>query len=157
LGVGAFLFLTLNKQVQHPFFLRIRKFVFGLLEGLKSIFTMRDTGAFLFHTVFIWLLYLLMFYICFLALPETKDVPFGGILTAFVLGGFTIVLTNGGIGAYPIAIQAVLLLYDVDRNTGGAFGWIVWTAQTAMIVLMGIIAFALVSPVNKMRLRWKAD
>lgn len=155
LGMGALFYLFFNKQIQHPWLLQTRKFIFGLYEGIRSIWTMRDKWAFIGHTFFIWVMYLLMFYICFLALPETKDVPFGGILTAFVLGGYTIVLTNGGIGAYPLAIQAVLLLYDVDRNTGGAFGWIVWTAQTAMILLLGAISFALIAPYNKMRNSWK--
>jgi uncharacterized protein (TIRG00374 family) len=155
-GMSSLLYLFFNKQIQHPFLMRTRSFIFGLLEGLKSIWTMRDKWAFIAHTIFIWFMYLMMFYICFLALPETKEVPVGGILTAFVLGGFTVVLTNGGIGAYPLAIQAVLLLYDVDRNTGGAFGWIVWTAQTAMIVLLGALSFAFIAPFNKMRLRWQS-
>jgi uncharacterized membrane protein YbhN (UPF0104 family) len=94
-------------------------------------------------------MYVLMFYLCFFSLPETSDVPFGGILTAFVLGGFTIVLTNGGIGAYPLAIQGVLLLYEVDKNTGGAFGGIVWTAQTLLLLVLGAAAFVLMPMYNK--------
>ena len=70
-------------------------------------------------------------------------------VTAFVLGGFTVVLTNGGIGAYPLAIQAVLLLYDIDKNTGGAFGWIVWSAQTVMLLFFGLISFILIPLYNK--------
>ena len=121
----------------------------GLYEGVASIFKMEKKWQFLGHTIFIWVMYLLMFYLCFFSLPETKDVPVGGILTAFVLGGFTIVLTNGGIGAYPLAIQAVLLLYGVDKITGGAFGWIVWTAQTLMLIVFGAISFFLMPIYNK--------
>ena len=114
-----------------------------------SIFKMKKKWAFIGHTIFIWAMYLLMFYLCFFSLPETQNVPFGGILTAFVLGGFTVVLTNGGIGAYPLAIQAVLLLYDIDKNTGGAFGWIVWSAQTVMLLFFGLISFILIPLYNK--------
>jgi hypothetical protein len=86
-------------------------------------------------------------------LPETSDVPIAGVLTGFALGGITIAVTNGGIGAYPLAVQAILVLYEVDKNTAGAFGWIVWTAQTILILILGALSFALISPFN----RWKND
>lgn len=148
LTLAAIYFLLLNKK-QNPIIEKIKVIVIGLYEGVASIFKMKKKWQFLGHTIFIWLMYLLMFYLCFFSLPETKDVPIGGILTAFVMGGFTIVLTNGGIGAYPLAIQAVLLLYGVDRNTGAAFGWIVWTAQTLMLLIFGAISFFLMPIYNK--------
>ena len=94
-------------------------------------------------------MYLFMFYVCFFSLPETADVPWGGVITAFVLGGYAIVFTNGGIGAYPLAIMSVLILYGVDSNIGSAFGWIVWTAQIFMIVLLGGLSFLFMPLYNK--------
>jgi uncharacterized protein (TIRG00374 family) len=149
LGGIFLLVLFFNKSFQNPILIRVREFVFGLFEGIRSIWTMKQKWAFLGHTVFIWLMYLVMFYVCFFSLPATSDVPIGGVLTAFVLGGFTIVLTNGGIGAYPLAIQAVLLLYDVDKNIGGAFGWIVWAAQTVLLLVLGAMSFALMPTFNR--------
>jgi uncharacterized protein (TIRG00374 family) len=149
LGLIFIFILFFNKSFQHPLLAKVREFVFGLFVGVRSIWTMKQKWAFLGHTFFIWGMYVLMFYLCFFSLPETSDVPFGGILTAFVLGGFTIVLTNGGIGAYPLAIQGVLLLYEVDKNTGGAFGWIVWTAQTLLLLVLGAAAFVLMPMYNK--------
>lgn len=144
--VVYFVFL---RKANNPLIEKATGLVKGLYEGVASIFKMEKKWQFLGHTIFIWVMYLLMFYLCFFSLPETKDVPVGGILTAFVLGGFTIVLTNGGIGAYPLAIQAVLLLYGVDKITGGAFGWIVWTAQTLMLIVFGAISFFLMPIYNK--------
>jgi hypothetical protein len=34
-------------------------------------------------------------------------------------------------------MQQILILYGVDSNIGLAFGWISWTAQTIMILLVG--------------------
>lgn len=149
IGSGVLVFLFFNKSFQNPLIIKIREFVYGLFEGVISILKMKDKWAFLGHTLFIWVMYVFMFYICFFSLSETSNVPFGGILTGFVLGGFTIVLTNGGIGAYPLAIQAVLMLYDVDKNTGGAFGWIIWVAQTALILFLGALSFVLMPVYNK--------
>jgi predicted small integral membrane protein len=37
------------------------------------------------------------------------------------------------------------LLYGVAKTTGLALGWIAWTAQTAMILLVGGIALLLLT------------
>ena len=148
-GGGSLLFLFFNKSFQHPLLVKIRGFIYGLFEGVISILKMKQKWEFIGHTIFIWLMYVAMFYVCFFSLPETSGVPFGGILTGFVLGGFTIVLTNGGIGAYPLAIQAVLMLYEVDKNTGGAFGWIVWAAQTVLLLFFGALSFMLMPIYNR--------
>lgn len=134
---GVWLFLRILKVSDHPFVVKIRGFVEGVLEGVKSIWTMRNRGWFIFHTLLIWALYFAMFAVGFWVLPELKDVPIAGILAGFVLGGISIAATNGGIGAYPLAMQQILILYGVDSNIGLAFGWISWTAQTIMILLVG--------------------
>ncbi len=148
-GVLVLAYLFLWTKTEIGIVKKTKDIIIGLYEGVISIFKMKKKWAFIGHTIFIWAMYLLMFYLCFFSLPETQNVPFGGILTAFVLGGFTVVLTNGGIGAYPLAIQAVLLLYDIDKNTGGAFGWIVWSAQTVMLLFFGLISFILIPLYNK--------
>ncbi|MDR9397448.1 lysylphosphatidylglycerol synthase transmembrane domain-containing protein [Salibacter sp.] len=151
-GIGSLVFIyrikSENKLIQ-----TIQKTLKGIVDGMLSIYTMKKKWAFIGHTIFIWLMYLMMFYLCFFALPETSDVPIAGVLTGFALGGITIAVTNGGIGAYPLAVQAILVLYEVDKNTAGAFGWIVWTAQTILILILGALSFALISPFN----RWKND
>jgi len=123
---------------------KVKEFLLGILAGLKSILTMEDKWPFIFHTIFIWAMYVMMFYVCFFSLPETRTVPFLGILAAFVLGGIAIIVVQGGLGAYPLAIQVVLGLYGVDENVGYAFGWVVWTAQTALLLIMGFISLQLI-------------
>lgn len=147
-GIATLIFIY-RIQSENRFILVIQKVLKGMIEGVISIVRMRQKWAFLAHTILIWVAYLMMFYLCFFALPETADVPFAGVLTGFVLGGITIALTNGGIGAYPIAIQTILLLYDVDKNIGGAFGWIVWTAQTVLILVLGSVSFWLMPIYNR--------
>ncbi len=158
LGLGALaVFVWLMRSgVSHPLLDKLKGFLRGLSEGIRAIYKMKQKWAFIFHTIFIWVMYLVMYYICFFSLPETSNVPWAGVLTSFVLGGITIVLTNGGIGAYPLAIMGVLLLYGVDKNIGGAFGWIVWTAQTVLLIVFGALSFALMPVYNSM-IRKKAN
>lgn len=89
-----------------------------------------------------------MFMLTFQAFPETSSVPFGGMLAAFVLGGISIVAVQGGLGAYPLAIMIILVLYGVPETRGYAFGWIVWSAQTAMIILVGFLSILVMPLLN---------
>lgn len=143
--VGFYLVLLKSSNV---FFMKVRQFLSGIKEGLQSILTMPKRGWFLFHTFFIWAMYFLMFYITFFSLNDVQEVPMAGVLTAFVLGGISIAATNGGIGAYPLAISSVLLLYGVEETTGYAFGWAIWTAQTAMIIVLGLISLIVIPKIN---------
>ena len=149
-GLGTLVFIYRIKS-ENKVINTVQSILKNIVDGVLSIVTMKQKWAFIFHTVFIWLMYVLMFYLCFFSLPETTHVPFEGVLTAFVLGGITIAATNGGIGAYPLAVQAILVLYFVDGNVAGAFGWIVWTAQTLLILATGTLSFALIPVYNRMK------
>jgi len=64
--------------------LKIKGFVAGLIEGVLSIFKMQQKWAFVGHTLFIWLMYVLMFYVTTFALDETSGIPFAAILIGFI-------------------------------------------------------------------------
>lgn len=148
LGIGFYIFTLLVKKAKSGFLLKIKTFVAGLIEGVTSIFKMKNKWAFIFHTVFIWAMYVAMFWA---TIPAIKglNVPLGGILIGFIAGGFSIAATNGGIGLYPIAVAGALALFDIPTEPATAFGWIMWTAQTAMIIIFGGLAFLLLPIYNK--------
>ena len=146
--VGFYIFTSFVKKATSGFLLKIKTFISGLIEGVTSIFKMKNKWAFIFHTLFIWAMYVAMFWATIPAI-EGLNVPFGGILIGFIAGGFSIAATNGGIGLYPIAVASALALFDIPAETATAFGWIMWTAQTAMIVIFGGLAFLLLPIYNK--------
>jgi uncharacterized protein (TIRG00374 family) len=146
--IGFFIFRFFVNKATSGFFLKIKTFVTGLIEGVTSIFKMKNKWAFIFHTFFIWAMYVAMFWSMVPAI-EGLEIPFGGILIGFIAGGFAIAATNGGIGLYPIAVASALALFDIPTETATAFGWILWTAQTAMIVVFGGLAFLLLPIYNK--------
>ena len=145
----GFLFFRLIKKSTNPFIQKIQKFVQGLIQGVISIFKMKKKWAFIFHTVFIWTMYVLMFYVVTFALPETTNMPFGAIIVGFVVGGLSMALTNGGLGTYPVFVASAITLYGVDQNPALAFGWIMWTAQTIMVIVFGGLSFILLPIYNK--------
>ncbi|WP_029037535.1 lysylphosphatidylglycerol synthase transmembrane domain-containing protein [Salinimicrobium xinjiangense] len=131
------LFLNLIRRSSHRYMIKIREFARGLLEGMRSILKMKRKKEFLLHTLFIWVMYLLMFYVIKYAIPETNSLTIAGFMAAFIVGTFAITTTNGGIGIYPIAMGAVLLLFGINQQAGEAFGWIMWGSQTLMVVVLG--------------------
>jgi len=139
------------KKSEKPFFIKVRNFVNGLIEGAVSIFKMEKKWAFIFHTIFIWLMYVLMFYVVSFALPETTNLPFEAIIVGFVVGGLSMALTNGGLGTYPVFVASALILYNIEDNPARAFGWIMWTAQTLMVLLFGGLSFLLLPIYNRNR------
>jgi uncharacterized protein (TIRG00374 family) len=146
--LGFYILTSVVKKAKSGFLLKIKTFVSGLREGVTSIFKMKKKWAFIFHTIFIWIMYVCMFWATIPAI-EGLNVPFGGILIGFIAGGFSIAATNGGIGLYPIAVAGALALFDIPAEPATAFGWIMWTAQTAMIIVFGGLAFLFLPIYNK--------
>jgi len=144
-----FLFFRLVKKSNNPLIDKIQIFIHGLIQGVISIFKMKKKWAFIFHTVFIWTMYVLMFYTVTFALPETTHLPFGALIVGFVVGGLSMALTNGGLGTYPIFVASALTLYGIAENPALAFGWIMWTAQTLMVLVFGGLSFFILPIYNR--------
>ena len=122
----------------------------GFGEGLRAVLSTKQKGAFILHTVLIWGAYLAMFKIGFYCLPSMVDVPFAGILAGFIMGAVGIVLVQGGIGVYPALVALTVGMY-MTPTTGGellrpdalAMGWLLWLAQTLMIIVLGGVSLLL--------------
>jgi len=146
--LGGFFFYKYVQKSTTGIGLKIKSFVKSLVEGITSIFRMKNKWAFIFHTVFIWVMYVCMFWATIPAI-EGLEVPFGGILVGFIAGGFSIAATNGGIGLYPLAVAGAFTLFGVPEEPSTAFGSVMWAAQTAMIILFGGLSFLLLPICNK--------
>ncbi|MDU8884834.1 lysylphosphatidylglycerol synthase transmembrane domain-containing protein [Yeosuana sp. MJ-SS3] len=143
------LFIFYVRKAESKFANKIKAFVKGLIEGVTSIFKMKQKWAFIFHTLFIWLMYVLMFYITTFAVPELHDIPFIAVVIAFISASFTIAATNGGIFFYPLAVYAAFSLFGLEKEPSIAFGWIIWTSQTIMIIFCGILSFVFLPIYNR--------
>ncbi len=150
LSIGI-LILKQIKKSKRGILLKVKIFAKGLLEGMRSILKMKQKVAFLFHTLFIWGMYLSMFSILIFTVPATSSLPFGVIIVAFVVGSFAISATNGGIGVYPIAIGASLMLFGISKEAGEAFGWITWGTQTLLVIIIGGLSFLFLPILNRQK------
>lgn len=133
-ALGVFLFI---KKSNSKFALKVKTFVTGLIEGVFSIFKMKNKWAFIGHTIFIWVMYVLMFYVTTFALPELQNITIAAVLIGFILASFSIAATNGGIGSFPEAIVLAFLPFGMAEDPSRAFGWIMWSTQTLVIIIIG--------------------
>lgn len=144
LGIFFFIKRSNSKIAQ-----KIKKIIKGLYEGIMTIFTMKKKGLYILHTLIIWISYIVMFGLCFKALPETSDVKIVTMIAGFVFGTLAMVLTQGGLGAYPLFVMQGLVIYNIAETTAYALGWIIWTSQTVMVIVAGLIAFIVLPLINK--------
>ena len=146
-AIIAFPFLINTKRF--PYFSRIKDFFLNIFQGIISIRSIPNALAFWAHTVFIWLMYVLMFWAIQFSLPEAALLSPKVVLIGFVAGGLSIVVTNGGIGLYPIAVAAVLNHYGMSYEMALAYGWIAWSTQTLLILLFGGLSFVSLPVINR--------
>ncbi|MGH1386535.1 lysylphosphatidylglycerol synthase transmembrane domain-containing protein [Kordia sp.] len=140
--IGGITLIIFIKRAKKGIALKIKNFIIGVFEGATSILKMKHKWKFVFHTLFIWAMYLLMFYVTILSVEDLQGkVPVGAILIAFIAGSFSVAVTNGGTGAYPLAIAAAFSLFQIERGPSEGFGWIMWASQTLMIIIMGGLSF----------------
>lgn len=147
------LFYYLLKRFGHiDVVARVKKVVTGILHGLNSIRLIKHKGRFLFYSVAIWGLYLLSTTAGIFALRETEHLGLAGGLTTLAIGSVGMIITPGGIGAYPLLVAKLIELYGLDFDTTGtALGWLLWSAQTLIILLAGVLFSGLFSYKNKKR------
>lgn len=149
LVVAIIVFPFLINTKRFPFLTRVKSFFLNIVQGIVSIRSIPNALAFWAHTVFIWLMYVLMFWVVQFSLPEAALLSPQVALIGFVAGGLSIVVTNGGIGLYPIAVAAVLSHYGMSYEMALAYGWIAWSTQTLMILLFGGLSFVFLPVFNR--------
>ncbi len=133
---------------------KVRNLCNNLWQGFITIATMRGKWAFIGLTFAIWSCYFLQLYIAFFAFDFTRELcsqsslAYGltPCLVAFVLSSIGMAIpSNGGLGPWNIAVMFGLAVYGISEAQGTAFSLLVWSAQTVMLILLGIITMVYIS------------
>lgn len=130
----------LNKFARSKVAVTVKNLARGVLEGILSIGKMKNKGWFIVYSVLIWACYLTQVYIGFYCIKETSHLGLSAALAVLMIGSIGMIVTPGGIGAYPPLVQKTLQLYGIPYVIGFAFGWIIWAAQTALVLVLGVIS-----------------
>ena len=135
--------LLLIKKIRNAIF----KIIHELFQSSLSILKTKNPGAYIFHSILIWVCYIISFMLPFYAFESTENLPMSCVLLAFIAGTVGISLTNGGIGSYPLLVGLVVGFFLVDKPAdeanaiGNALGLIIWSTQTVLVVVLGLISW----------------
>jgi uncharacterized membrane protein YbhN (UPF0104 family) len=149
LGIIGLSFL-LVKKIRNTVF----KIAKELVESSLSILKTKNPGAYIFHSILIWVCYIISSLLPFYAFESTENLPMSCVLLAFIAGTVGISLTNGGIGSYPLLVGLVVGFFLVDKPQdeanaiGNALGLIIWSTQTVLVVVLGLVSWWLL-PIKK--------
>ena len=153
IGIGLsavailFILFVLTKRIlkKSTVYIKIKTFVVGMKDGFKSINGLENKTGFWAHTFIIWLMYLLMTYVCFFSIESTRMLNVADGLYTMVIGGFGMVApVQGGIGAYHYIVKVGLMILDVSEDSSLLFATVVHTAQTLMTLSVGGISILMV-------------
>ncbi len=129
--------------------LKINNFLTGIGEGFISIKNLKRRRAFIVHTIFIWAMYMLMIYIGFFAMEGTNHLGIKAAFSVLSLATLAMIATPGGIGSFPFFVKETLLIYGIQSTMGTAFGWLMWSISTGIVIFTGLIALLLLPYINK--------
>jgi uncharacterized membrane protein YbhN (UPF0104 family) len=144
-------FVFREKIKKKPFYQRFKRLSANFIEGIKTVFKLKHPYWFLFHTLFIWLMFYLTTYICFFAYAPTANLGPAAALLVFVFGGFGILIPSpGGIGTYHVAVTAALVIYGVAKPDAFSFANIsFFTVNIFACIFFGILAYILLPIYNR--------
>ena len=158
LFLGLLLLIIFWKKIsQTKFFEKIKTFLLGLWEGIKSISKLQKRGLFIFYSFALWFCYFLMTYLVFFAFPDTQNFGVAEGLFLLIAGFLGMILPVSGGLAYPyvmsIAFSAVYLAkggnQDEGRAIGDYFGLILYIAQVISMITFGLIAIYKIARIRR--------
>ena len=132
--------LFYKKLLQFSFFQKIDQLLKGCIEGLKSIFHLgpRKTILFIFYSAIIYILYILGGLIILQAISETMGLGMRAAFVMYLFGSLGMMISQGGLGTYPVLVWQALSIYGISQEVGLATGWLLWSSQQAAVVVVGL-------------------
>ena len=141
--------LLVKKFPHNRIILKTNNFIRGMAAGFTTIKNLKKRKLFVAHTLFIWSMYLLQIYIGFSAMEGTMHLGIKAAFSVLSFATLAMILTPGGIGSFPIFVMETLLIYSIASPVGIAFGWLLWGANTAIVIIAGLLSLLFLPYINK--------
>lgn len=143
--IAALLFFFRKSIRTSRMYLKMKDFFKGMAEGLLSVRKIDNFWAFLFHTVLIWVMYYLMSYVLFFAMPQTSHLGIKAGFTILIMGGLGMSApVQGGFGTFHWLVGSALVLYGLNKEDGYILATFMHASQTLFTLLTGGISLLIV-------------
>ena len=135
------LLFMLRKMYGRNVVTKLNKIKSGILEGVKSLFKLKNPLTFILQTFAMWTAYFLSGFVVFRALKDTAHLGIDAGFTCLTMGSIgMLVPAPNGLGSYHYFVGEALKLYNIAEGAAFAYPWIVWTANTMVIIVGGLLA-----------------
>lgn len=146
LSIIILLYILRRRIFGKALYPRMKNFISGIMHGFSSFKTIENKWEFLFHSIFIWVCYIMMTWFIVFVLPSTSHLGFGDGVFLLVIGGLGMVApVQSGLGAFHwIISRGLLLVYHIPLADGLAYALVSHTSQMIMVALAGFISLGLI-------------
>jgi hypothetical protein len=136
----VFLFFLVRKNI---FGTKVKRKIvsifWGVVDGLKSVYTMKKRKTFFVYTILLWLVYWLMTWLLIFATEPTSHL---GLIDGFfllVIGSLGMAApVQGGFGAFHIITAMGLGIYGISWEDGLVWATISHESQTLLMLILGV-------------------
>jgi len=134
-------YLLRSRLRRSTWWYKMRSLGYQTWLGFISITRLENPWAFWLSTLAIWILYYFMSYVVFFAMGPTTHLGWRAGLALLVMGGLAMSApVQGGIGAFHLLVAGLLIYYEVSREDGLSFAFLLHSSQIVMILLTGLIS-----------------
>jgi len=120
---------------------KIGDLMLGVVNGVKSVYRVRNIGWFVVLNFLIFGMYFLQTYVMFFALESTSSLGVGDALFVLVLSAFALIIpVQGGIGAYHWIVSMGLTIFGIAREDGMVYATISHSVTAILFILLGAVS-----------------
>jgi uncharacterized protein (TIRG00374 family) len=142
----------------NSFLKRFRLIRQNFVTGIKSVAMLENKWLFIGHTAFIFIMWLFMLYVIFLAFGPTSHLSILTGMITFLMGGLAMLApVQGGIGPWHFMVYETLFIYGIDKADGKIFALIAHSSTNLIYLFLGIAAFAILPIINRSRKKPAAE
>lgn len=142
LAVAAIMAVVFLKD-KNAFCAKVYGWIIGVLNGLKSFGQMKNKALFICHSILIWVSYIVVTYVSFLAIPSLAHLTFMDALLISAIGNFASVIpVPGGVGAYHYLVALLLSsLYGASWESGILYATLTHEIHAIFLISMAGVSY----------------
>ena len=134
-------YLKRNWFYRIPIIQKFKTFIYGIIDGIKTIYSLRRKGLFIAYSLMIWTMYFLMPFLIFYAFEGTAHLGISAGFTVLLFGTIAMIIPiPGGIGTFEVIVPEALNIYGVSSSVADSYTLMTHAIQFLVIFCVGIFS-----------------
>jgi uncharacterized protein (TIRG00374 family) len=134
-------YLKRNWFYRIPIIQKFKTFIYGIIDGIKTIYSLRRKGLFIAYSLMIWTMYFLMPFLIFYAFDGTAHLGISAGFTVLLFGTIAMIIPiPGGIGTFEVIVPEALNIYGVSSSVADSYTLMTHAIQFLVIFCVGIFS-----------------